>query len=348
MFFIKTDYILSKQMNMIALDDHILKRILIYINDGSTYKAACLVCRQWYAVARRLFKDGDVFANHLITLLQLFPGANWDMQRLSANPNISWEYVQLHQDIHWSIKYLSLNPNVTWNTVQSHPSSKWSYLMLASNPNITMDIVQSNIDLFAYWGYTPCLENPSITWEIFKLKNIQHDNACLEINPNITWDIIQHAERTEPEWDWNYAYLSANVNITWDIVCSHPGKCWDYGNMSSNPNITWDIVKSHPDLNWDYNVLSTNPNITWDMINSDLRLSKQFFSLNPNVTWRLVRDNPDFSWDFELLSANVFNSKKYVNAMHTNDIVLGVQLRGSLEEDMRRLEEQNPGMVVLD
>ncbi len=170
-------------------------------------------------------------------------------------------------------------------------------------------------------------------------------NSCLEINPNITWDIVQHAERTEQDWDWSYDYLSANRNITWDIVQAHPNKDWDYKIMSSNPNITWNIVRTHPDLDWNYDVLSANPNITWHEVQADPRLSKRFFALNPNLTWRMVRDNPD-AWDFNLLSENVFNSKKYVAAMHTNDIVLDVQLHDSLREDMDRLAEQHPDMFA--
>lgn len=166
------------------MDHEVLANILKHTDSGSMYKAVCLVCKDWYQVARQMFSNGDVFANHLATLLQLFPDAKWDIEALSANPNITWEYVQEHTDIQWSFKYLSLNPNVTWDIVQLHPSLDWECLILVSNPNITVDIIRTNTDLFEY---EPSLENPSITWEIFKSENLQHDNACLEINPNIVF-----------------------------------------------------------------------------------------------------------------------------------------------------------------
>ena len=76
-----------------------------------------------------------IFDNHELEL-------DWD--RLSANPNITFDIVQNNKEQLWSYKWLSENPNITWEIVQNNPDKRWNYKRLSSNPNITIEIVQNN------------------------------------------------------------------------------------------------------------------------------------------------------------------------------------------------------------
>ena len=49
--------------------------------------------------------------------------------------------------------------------------------------------------------------------------------------------------------------LASKSNITWDIIVENPQFNWNYHYVSMNKNITWEIVKNNPDKPWDYNCL---------------------------------------------------------------------------------------------
>jgi hypothetical protein len=46
----------------------------------------------------------------------------------------------------WNYNRISRNPNVTWDIVQPNPDKPWDYNKLSKNPNITWEIVQANPD----------------------------------------------------------------------------------------------------------------------------------------------------------------------------------------------------------
>ena len=182
--------------------------------------------------------------NDLTRLLDLYPEKEWDYSALSANPNITWEYIRAHPKIDWNYQYLSGNSNITWDIIQENLDSldslgeEWCYLRLSTNPNITWEIVQAH---------------PKENW----------DCDWLSHNPSITWENIQSTKNRpdSPGGKWNYIYLSDNSNITWDIVQAHPEIEWNYYELSANPNITWEIVQANPNPpggEWKYNWLSRN------------------------------------------------------------------------------------------
>src|SRR4051812_45453863 len=64
--------------------------------------------------------------NELEKLLQKFPEKPWDWKWLSANPNITFDYVRKHPEKPWDWEWLSGNPNITFDIVLAYPDKPWS------------------------------------------------------------------------------------------------------------------------------------------------------------------------------------------------------------------------------
>ena len=68
--------------------------------------------------------------NALIFLLEKYPEKKWDWRNLSANPNVTMEYVDAHLNdtsFKWDYRFLSMNPNLTMEYIEAHPEKKWNY-----------------------------------------------------------------------------------------------------------------------------------------------------------------------------------------------------------------------------
>ena len=74
--------------------------------------------------------------NSLQILLQRFPDRPWNWWFLSANPNITWEFIQANPDKHWSSYGISLNPNITWEIIKNNPQIRWKWEFISENNNI--------------------------------------------------------------------------------------------------------------------------------------------------------------------------------------------------------------------
>lgn len=93
-------------------------------------------------------------ANHLVTLLKLYPDKLWNWQRLSCNLNITWEFVQAHLDWLWDWKWLSKNPNITWEIIHKSNRIGKGYLgtILVRNKLFLHYFLGSNV---IYWKGRP-------------------------------------------------------------------------------------------------------------------------------------------------------------------------------------------------
>jgi hypothetical protein len=90
-----------------------LKYVLRYTECGTDYKSFCLVAKEWFKVLREMFDRGDVFANHLLTLLKLFPDAKWNYVDLSGNPNMRmWYVLENSEKEDWYSHGLSANSGI--------------------------------------------------------------------------------------------------------------------------------------------------------------------------------------------------------------------------------------------
>lgn len=57
---------------------------------------------------------------------------NWEI--ISANPNVTEEFVKNHPEFEWSYTCLSENPNISWDIVIRNPEMYWNFEQLCANP----------------------------------------------------------------------------------------------------------------------------------------------------------------------------------------------------------------------
>ncbi len=190
----------------------------------------------------------------------VIPEKNWNWYAISANNNITWDFIKKNPNIRWDWAGLSANPNITWDIITNNPDKPWHWDDMAGNPNITWDIIADKIP-----------ERADIFW---------YNASC---NINITWDII--ANNLDRPWHWYW--ISQHPNITWDIIANNPDKPWDWHGISRNPNITWDIIANNLNKPWDWHGISNYANVTWDIIanNLDKPWNLCRFIRNNNITW---------------------------------------------------------------
>jgi hypothetical protein len=79
-------------------------RVIIYdFGSGSTYKSLIFLSRQTQQVGYKFWIDAkDRLANHLWTLIKMYPNVKWNWDDISANPNTTWKIIQ--ENLHLLIK----------------------------------------------------------------------------------------------------------------------------------------------------------------------------------------------------------------------------------------------------
>src|SRR5205085_974364 len=102
-----------------VLDYDVMVEISEHIPDGKTWKSFVWTCRAMYQLNTP--KKVRRYANHLVTLLELFPDKPWDLYGLSQNPNISFDFVLAHPELKWDWYGLSDSPNISFDFVLAHP-----------------------------------------------------------------------------------------------------------------------------------------------------------------------------------------------------------------------------------
>lgn len=130
----------------------------------------------------------------------------WNCGKISSNPNITWENVQLNLDKYWDFDYLSCHPNITWNIIQS-------------NLYKPLDDLSSYSTIYVTWSNR-------LKWHL----KFNWNWIGISCNPNITWDIIQ----SNPDEPWNWFGISCNPNINWDIIEANPNNVWDWIGICEN------------------------------------------------------------------------------------------------------------------
>jgi hypothetical protein len=279
------------------------------------------VCRDWYQVISRLFSRGGKFANHLLTLLKLFPNKDWDYWELSSNTCIRWSYIRDNHKKGWNWDAVAKNPGIQWHDIMDDPVLSLVVVLqqkrmqfskcISRNPNITWDnVITSNFK----WNYKQLIKNPNITWE-----NIQSHPHLRKVNPsgnpNITVEII----KAHPEINWDFKLLSKNTNITWEFIEETMYRGWDFIELSKHPNVTIENVENNINLSWRADGLCENPNITWEIVlNNFFKYNWvwEMLSINPSISWKEIIENQDhwWSWNFVLTRPDapfpdiVFNS----------------------------------------
>ena len=121
-------YFTMESEHPIELLDDIVYAIVKFIYLGSAFKSLTLVSKQFSVITSQAHPTAkSKFANHLLTLMELFPTADWNYNDLSANPNTAWEIVRDNPTHNWNYLELSANPNITWEIVRDNPTCAWNY-----------------------------------------------------------------------------------------------------------------------------------------------------------------------------------------------------------------------------
>ena len=234
-----------------------------------------------------------------------------NIQGLSRNPNVSFEFIKANLDLGWDWAGVSANPNVTMEIIEAHPEFPWDYHDgVSSNPNLTIEFVNERMDYPWRWdGVSAC---PNMTLGIIE------DNPIflwtwyfgISRNPNITIEFIKkHRDK-----DWNWHFVSQAKNIYPQDVEDHPLMSWEWDGLSYNPNITVDFLKRHLDKPWNWFMLSCHPNITLDMIDA-IRITNEYgvridpwiahgLSGNPNISLQTMLERTDVLWRWNSVAGN--------------------------------------------
>lgn len=236
--------------------------------------------------------------NDLIKLLNKYPNNNWNWYALSANPNITLQFIKNNYLLmdKWNIHNISSNPNLTWEIVENNLEFNWNWKNITCNPNITLEIIESNPKYFN--NKDDIARNPN---------NIVNKSSD-------TWNLYLQT----PDKYVDYAITSRNPNFTWETIISYPTRLlnWDWNAISRNPNITWENIISNLHLPWNWDKVLENPNVMWE----DIKLNKKkilqsknckiiwwyHFSYNPNLTYEIVVSNSRVRWCWLAISSNLF------------------------------------------
>jgi hypothetical protein len=114
---------------------------------GSDYKSLILVNHKIQKIGYQLWDDAKcLLANHLLTLLKLYPNKPWSWSSVRNNPNITLKIIESNPDLPWSGKYKkqkkssrkgfvisSINPNLTWEMVVTQKNIVWNWAVLSEN-----------------------------------------------------------------------------------------------------------------------------------------------------------------------------------------------------------------------
>jgi hypothetical protein len=132
------------------LPNGIIHEISTRIPQG-IWKSFILTCRAFYTHNNRA--EIAARANHLLTLLTMFPDKPWNWCGLSRNPNITFQGVLDNPDKPWYWYWLSKNPNITpQGVIDDNPDKSWDWCELSQNSNITLQLVLDNPDIQCDWG----------------------------------------------------------------------------------------------------------------------------------------------------------------------------------------------------
>lgn len=63
---------------------------------------------------------------------------------MSANPNISLDFVKSNREKNWNWNSISANPAITFKEIEENPNLPWNWYYIAQNPNLTIDFVIKN------------------------------------------------------------------------------------------------------------------------------------------------------------------------------------------------------------
>jgi hypothetical protein len=117
----------------------------------------------------------------------------WFMR--SADPCITWEFIEANPDKNWHWPGISRNPNITWEIIQANPNRPWDWYGISINPSITLDTIEDNPD--KPWDWDVLLLYKNINKELIQRRPyLRTKERCLIIKESLM-ETVWHPRRVE-------------------------------------------------------------------------------------------------------------------------------------------------------
>lgn len=248
-------------------------------------------------------------SSRLTTLEQLileYPTAGWNWYYLSANPNVSFQFILTHPEFPWKWEGgeygVGSNPSVSMNDIDTHPELPWTMWNVSYNPNLDDDHLErwykTGVEKRIYWGGVS--QNSQMTPDFVERHIVPHRNQLTfhsdfwfeySGSPLITMDFVQkHPDRM---WDWTR--LTANPAFTISFILNtfnhYP---WSLRGLFLRNDLTIDIVKSMDHIPWSMDYILRRIPITDDVI-------REYWNVNDGQYRTHILENPSFR--FSILDA---------------------------------------------
>lgn len=276
-------------------------------------------------------------------LLLKYPNKGWNMEWVSANPNIDMKFILDNPQIEWKwYNGISKNPNLTmyfidqfyeenwnWNYISQHLfitrefidkyEYKLNFKYLSRNKHISLEF----IDKFPYYNWKingGLTHNPNLNMDyILQNKNYIWIFDLISENPNFLLEDIDRYPNFF--WNWN-KILKYNENITISFFKKYQKKFSKdyYHYLSNKKNITMDIIENNSYIPWNYgkNGISDNPNLTLKFLRYNFfshynAFNKHSICSNPNFTIKNITNNINLFNSLGGISENENLTAKYIN-----------------------------------
>lgn len=228
--------------------------------------------------------------------------------------------------IDWNI--VSANQNISWDYIckNNHP---WNWEVLSSRNDINVDILLKLEPYYHKLEWGLIRNDVNLCKDILQYDEHKIKSLCSK-KVKIYYNDISLYEYLCDYKTWKWDFLSKEVD--WNTILKHPDKPWNDRYLSENTTINIKIVKM-TNVNWNMPKLTQNPNITIDdMYNVKLNWDTNSISTNPNLT--LNRKDIIYNWEnisrnkFELHSHIIEQKRKkyklYTDIILFNDLILDI------------------------
>jgi hypothetical protein len=240
----------------------IFQLIVFDEENGRDYKSMCLISRQCAEVGAKFSKYARVhLANHLLTLIKLFPDKNWNWYTIIINPMINLPdlYIDPYEEVEVFFPLRAYDWILDrWEHDQSIVMSLFTPKQLNSLAIHMMDKTYlckdaKRIEEVKFlWTFVVFPELRSQIVNVYKEAKLQHDADI--INKKICYNIAMSEKiLTAYYYSVNNAIIFKRRYFKHKILKSKKYK------QAKNPNLTWEeVVNSEKNTQWLWHILSKN------------------------------------------------------------------------------------------
>lgn len=200
-----------------------------------------------------------------IELLNILPHHPWNYDILSSNSKINIDIINKNITKNWNWFILSQHPNIKFEDIKDHLDYPWVWQEVSRNKNVTWDIVKSNPNF--NWDIHGLYRNPSINSIdiVNDLDEITYDNSYLDFV--VSCKYLERYTNIQP-----FVYISSNNILDYYF-----------------PDIlTWDIKDIHS-----YSNLVTFHHLSSYDFDRDIKiLQRTYYAIKIQSWWREIISNP--------------------------------------------------------